>query len=806
MPNKTDPHTAAPAAPSPAITPTPLPDKPVRPLHLLHGPTLARVAGLPAARVEPLAATPVADALGALHDLASRLAALGAPVSDALHAVVPHLADAGTRRAVLAWRRAAHAGDPAEVPDRARDAAARVAGPEALALLDQWLRVAHEAREARARIAREAEAARLREAAALRALLDEPALADALAVVSPGFLRHVPPSDAPLGRKRTATAYRYAVRAALKPTPMSSLAEPARTLPHHPGAPGARVTLHPLLTRALLRAAAPHEGVRERLAWLPNRSLRSGTVSSPHLLTGDGYVWSFEEAADARERPDLTRPLPDPGTLSSVRLARLLESGLADLVDPCPQRELPDWLADALAGAPEPARSAAAPLARAARHLRALADADAAERTALLDALDAELDASLRALGVADRWPLPVVPTVYEDRTTAPVRPLEPVHRAALDRYAERTLARARLSPAYESLVAAFVERFGRGGVCDDVYGFCRDVASGAWPLDFRGAPDGPPVGAGRSSARPSLGLLCQATGPSDAPGADRPLVVVNGVGSGTGSLVARNHRDFDGFDGELRDWLRALYPEAGRLAAFVPAWDCHPLQEASTGVLPALGWPLGPRRPGPHLDVDELRLVHDPARNALELRDGDGVPVAAPYLGTVPQHLITGPPRVLTVLADPWTLPPLPAAGRLPGAGPRRTEDGTVTARASWRVVPGDVPRRRPDEPVAAFVEHVDRWRRALGLPAEVFVKADTHQVHGAGARLRKPQWLAFASPEGLAVLAGLAGAADGAPLLFAECLPARADLPEPRPGEAPRAVEHLLHYALTDTSRTHS
>ncbi|MBT2365430.1 hypothetical protein J7E88_08885 [Streptomyces sp. ISL-10] len=773
---------------------------------LLEGPAMSRVAGLPTDFVTTFAAPEVAEALERIAGARRALEALAPTMSDLLHAAVPHMSSAAARRKVLDWRRRAHAGEPTEV---AADLLAEVRSrldPAHTAVLDRWTHWSAALSALRSQLGDTAADADIREERTLRQLVAEPALANALAIVSPVFSHRTRrPSTKQLSRGARLTAYRYAVRAALKTSPLSSFTELAYDRAAAQAQP--RVSLHPLITRVLLREAASRPGIREELKWRVNRSLRTGPgwawLSEPQLHAGDGFGWSNEETVDARRRPDLTQAVRVPGELSRRRLARHLESGLIDIDDPCPQDELLDWLTTRLVSAPEPcARKAGDHLATAAAELATMARGDVQQRAGALAEVKGNLRSALHALGAAG-WPLTEVTTLYEDRAASvSAAPLDPRQRDALRRHARAACDSLQVSAPYRAMTEEFVSRFGPGGVCSDVFGFCRDLARTGWPHTLDGPPADRPARPGRSSCQPCVAVLCQGAGEDPA---GEPLVVVNHLSTGTGGLLARFHRLFSGADGladHIRAWLRTLYPDA-ELLEFVPARIANPLQADSSGLLPALHWPTAPRQFGPGVDIEELELFHDPTRHALELRRRSGSVVGPVYLGTVPQHLIGGPERALLVIADPWSAPPEFADAAVPLQQstakqgdhlPRRSIAGVVVRRESRTVAAAEVPRRTSGESLVDFLERMDRWRRAHGLPAEVYVRAETG-VPMREDRIRKPVWLAFASPTGMQALTHLAEKAGTRRLVFTECLPGRAGHGVDG-GVQPRAAEHVLHF----------
>ncbi|MFI0712204.1 hypothetical protein ACH4SK_16375 [Streptomyces inhibens] len=409
------------------------------------------------------------------------------------------------RRKVLAWRRAAHAERPAEVvPELLAEVRSHLTGSDttALGLWTEWAAVLS---AARARLRTVAAEVGSQEEQALRVLLNTPALANALAVVSPVFSRRV----RQLGPRRLShserlTAYRYAVRAALKTSPLSSLTELAPYRPEDRAR--VRTSLHPLILHTVLRSAAPRIGIREQLSWRANASWRTGAhgtwLSEPQLHAGNGFGWSNDEIIDVRRRSELAEAVREPGELAPQRLARHLDSGLVGIDDPCPQGELLDWLTAALATSADAcARRAGTHLATAGEALARMEKGDAHERTHALAKLNESLRLALRALGTADDWPLTAVTPVYEDRADAVSVPLPgPSHRSALRHYAAAACDALGLSPAYRAMAGEFVSRFGPGGVCPDVFAFCQDLARTGWPYTTEPAlPEAPPR-PGRSS------------------------------------------------------------------------------------------------------------------------------------------------------------------------------------------------------------------------------------------------------------------------------------------------------------------
>jgi hypothetical protein len=186
---------------------------------------------------------------------------------------------------------------------------------------------------------------------------------------------------------------------------------------------------------------------------------------------------------------------------------------------------------------------------------------------------------------------------------------------------------------------------------------------------------------------------------------------------------------------------------------------DCNTVQAECAGLLPPLLLP-GEVPAANGLTLDGTLLTHDPATDTLSLRRHDGTVLGLAYLGLIPQHLLQSYVRLLAVLADPWvnasphtdyTLTKFQELSPHLGDSVRelpRTEFGrVVTRRRSWIVPVGDLPVPRSGQSDAELLRELDRFRRAHGIGAEVFV----HQLRWRGLPTggsRKPMWVSLRSP----------------------------------------------------------
>ncbi|WP_409464357.1 lantibiotic dehydratase [Amycolatopsis sp. GA6-003] len=782
-----------------------------RPEAVLAPWTLARVAGLPAATCD-LVGPETPALLDRQEALTGVLAELGGPVADACYELVPSLDDAPPlRRLALAAKRAAFKGSA--LPKDVTELTARMPEP-AREAVDEYQRTAAELARVRDELASSVAADGERARAALVAPLGWDPFVRSVALAAPEWAEHG------LGKARSGrldarnlrTLYSYVTRTALKTSPYSRLTTVA--LPgvsttasrSYAGAAVAYTALHAVarehgLARLLRYRVAPRansaqgrfvaHGQAEGLGALPWMSL-----SIAHAAAAPAWLADADDERDY-ELPELLALLG--GRDPWARFLRALDSGWVHPVacwhgggDPL----------DGLLAAVEVAENRH-PMTREIRRVHrsaaALAGSPATERTAALAAVR-QAQASWRAMSGLRLWTSDLV---YEDAATGFAVP-DPFGADGTDGTPDLAAFAAELRPRmfrshlYDFLLTAFVSRFGRGGRCADLFGFLASLAvedraeqamAAAAAKDLTDGSGRAWLPVGSTSAPPTTGVLFQLADTERG-----RYLVVNQLCDGVGGMVSR----FTGVLGDrlaaaLREWYAALWPGVPR-HEYAPSRACTTAQHASAGLLPALAVPGDgmPGRPG-DLRLRDVALVHDADRDVLELLDPDGCPFGLVPAGLVPSRMSSGVQRLLTVLADPWVRPlgfgdsllpfDLPVREEVV-ARPRRTIGRVVVERASWLCPAGQFPRPEKGDRDADTVARADRWRRAHGIPAEVFCRP----VEDFRA---KPLWADLRSAVSLAVLGReLPGTGR---IRVVEALPGKAGHPLRSPSGDRLACEYL-------------
>ncbi|GAA1995534.1 hypothetical protein JL107_07725 [Nakamurella flavida] len=775
---------------------------------------VGRQGGVPVAALDVLAAPALVAAVGDVLDRTDRAALLGARVADDLHDLVPGLSPP-LRRTALTIRRSVHAGCcPPAVAAAARALAPALPAPSALRLLG-WVRLHDRLTDALA-TAGDALAGLDRGARAAITVLSEPDLLRGLAFASPAFATTLIDGrvDPRAGSRSTRTAVQYLTRAALKPSPFSSLGTLGLTgwstgqeVPigpdRHAGgeAPVAgRSSFRPLamaLHRACWGDPAAWLGSTPPSLLLPEVHRVDQVLVSllPTYQRAQGVWFRQDEpgavgvvpddpstastptrSAPTRSAPTSTAPAGTAPT-STARLAatdpaRAVRTGAAAVSTPW---SLPDPLH--LAGLPDSLAGTALPQG-VLKQVRAAADAEADLATATdarqvvraTDRLRAAAREVFAELGApAPDW-LEQAPLAHE---TVVRRPAPPTGGRTAVQRVERDLARSvQVAPAYRALVRSFVRRHGSGGRTS-LLDFCVrtlvEVEARSVPPDLRPQPVGDlPRGHG-SLARPASAVFFQ-TLPDDR-------VVLNAVapamlgswarwcgepalatplGLQVRALSAARHPAVEVFQfGAAADWTTVQRPVCADLPMVV--WGTERAAALSTGT------------PAP-VELSAFTLRHDPATDTLQI-DGVGGPAALVYTGAVPPYLLGGVPALLAMIADPWTVrldtgdphgTPTAAGVR---AVPRVERAGAVLRRAAWHLAASHWPTRTARRGVPGLLE-VERFFRRHDLPRECFVRR--------GGR-DKPRWVSLDHP--LTVLTQFAEPTPPGPWTITEALPGRAE-----------------------------
>ncbi|GII62080.1 hypothetical protein Skr01_21650 [Sphaerisporangium krabiense] len=796
---------------------------------VLSGPVMTRVGGVPVDALD-IVGEPTRRLLADVARTGRRLAELAGPLNDALYAVVPRLDDdVALRREVLAGRRALHRlRTPRWTPETIEKVVTLLDEP-AGDLLRTWVRLSQERTATLGELSVQVEHDREAALRILRAALDDPGVMASMAIAAPDWVRH---GKMEAATPRTVkTLYSYVSRAAVKTSPFSGLTTVGVAGARAEGRALSRtaVALAMLAAQRLARDPATAALLRYRGAPVRpgGRDAPGGLLLHGETVNAGGVVWRSDRVMEADHAAPWLAGLPGGDlTLATVldhlggadpfaRFRRLLDAGVLTIVQPWRQGEDPlAVLATLMDGVP--AGPIGADELRAAHTRGAQANrASAKERLAAL----ADLDRFARAWARPSHGRPAPSALLYEDREADGDLPDVTAHEPVaedLRALGERMRPAIFRSHVYDLLVDSFVAEFGAGGVCDDPLGFLlrlsieRDANP---PLDAAIAADltrrGDPgerawLPVGPTSAPPSAAVLFQlAADGHDSVARGNHRLVVNQFSAGGGGLFSRFTGLLgEGFRDRLREHVIATRPGVA-CREFVVWSDCNTAQAMCGGLLPPL---LLPGEPAAEhaITLDDTRLVHDAATDTLSLVDLAGEPIGLAYLGLVPQHTLQSYVRLLAVLADPWvngssdsdyTMTRMPElmAGCHPEqvvALPRVSEGRLVLRRASWLAPVASLPLPRAGESDADLVVRMDAFRRAHGMPEEVFV----HQVGGQGfysAAHRKPLWASWVSPTSGAVLAGWLDAAT-THVRITEALPDRRMQPQRDDQGRRRASEH--------------
>ncbi|WP_214326802.1 lantibiotic dehydratase family protein [Nonomuraea sediminis] len=736
----------------------------------LSGPVMARVAGLPA-DVLDLAAAPTAGLLAELARITDELDELAPRLIEALFALVPRLDDdVPLRRQVLAGKRAANRlatlpwDDDVERRVRARlDPAARVSA-------DTWIRLSRSRDDLADKLAAQLAADRAQALSTLRAALDRPEFARSLALAAPDWIRYGK-RDTPRHRQ---TLYSYVSRAAVKTSPLSGLTTVG--LAGTTGRGQARSRAATTLAHQALWHVAHQEESAGLLRYRP-ATLKGEYALHSEVVEAEGIIWRQDRVVEAdHARPWLDRLDGDTLTLAEItravggerpftRFLRLMDSGLLHPVPPWKRDEDPfQALARVLGDAPE---------------ARAVAEIGELGGGAWRGDVPERLAAGAEVGELSKAWTGRPKGLIYEDRETDLALP-DPCALPAVQEDLAGLTARIRpwvfRSHVYDLLVERFVAEFGRGGACRDPLDFLmRLVVDGdanpplerAAALDMKARPrpgERAWLPVGPTSAPPGTALLFQIEAASQAEvEAGRYRLVVNNFGYGGGGLFSRFGTLLgEGVRGPLAEHVAACWP-GGHRRELVAWTECNTVQSECTGLLPPLVLPGEVGGPG-GITLEGTTLAHDQETDTLSLFDMGGEPIGLAYLGLIPNHILQSYVRLLAVLADPWiNAAPhsdytMGRAGELQAACgadvvalPRVAQGRVVVRRASWVAPIGALPEPGDDD--AALAMRADRFRRAHGLPEEVFV----HQLGGASMGMageRKPLWVSLASPLSIGML----------------------------------------------------
>ncbi|CAN99242.1 hypothetical protein predicted by Glimmer/Critica [Sorangium cellulosum So ce56] len=396
-----------------------------------------------------------------------------------------------------------------------------------------------------------------------------------------------------------------------------------------------------------------------------------------------------------------------------------------------------------------------------------------------------------------------------------------PVPRGALAEALEPVVRFVRASAcgaAHRRLCAAFIERFGRDGVCDDVGGFVTEILEDPRRVALiRGASEpirwidaelgrvaaaatGDAVrldpglfeGLAAPDAPSSMALFLQIAPPCPRDGG-APRVVLNGAQAGRAKYLSRYLADVEGRAPEALEAIRRrLAREDGPLPVELSPtlglnFQVHPRLTAW-----ALEVPWEPSAPGDKvLPLRDLSLRFDAAAIELRLRSRRlGREIEPIHLGFLRDAALPDPHFLLRALsprlrddtvaerADLYNVLDrldLARGAALAPRRPRLTVGRVVVERARWAIPVSAIPRKEPKQPYASYFRAIARLRRELDLPSRGFARYVGREVAGFGFT-ETNMYVDWESPFtliGLARLLGGPGGGTSGYLVFTELLP---------------------------------
>lgn len=390
--------------------------------------------------------------------------------------------------------------------------------------------------------------------------------------------------------------------------------------------------------------------------------------------------------------------------------------------------------------------------------------------------------------GVAPSW-MSTAPLVHEICPTQPelVPPIsEKALCASMNDVANIIRPTVMRSAFYDSLLSAFTKfsgATGRIGLVDFVTSCISSpsvipITTRAIERDFTRVEHTRLHGVDEEICFDGIGTLAPATftaflQPLGGETEEWSMAVLNRVNQGPGGLLVR-WGSIPGCNDQLADnytsWLKDLHP--GSLVAAVTTGDSWAgVQRIPNGVVPRLLWPTSAcilERDQDDILATDLDVIFDAATGTLQVvLRRTGQPVALPYLGVIPQHLLRGSGKILQVLTDPWIYDfrvGLEAANTLSKATrsiefrPRKVSGSIVVRRSSWRVATETMPlvNDAKNPGFGRLLIYFERWRARNNIARRVYVKAGDSS--NATLRRSKPQFVDFADPFTLDLLLKLA------------------------------------------------
>ncbi|MEJ5065995.1 lantibiotic dehydratase [Erwinia sp. MYb375] len=787
---------------------------------------LLRIAGLPTHYVSKLP-----DGLLAVirqqQQLESGWHQLRQTLIESLHAHVAQPAADSVRNELIRYRRHLYNGRPFLLSEEVSAWLAHY-DDSTLAQLAEWQRLSEERRQLKATFSQCWQQVSDRTREVLSRAADEPVMRRALSLASPRLLTDLAQNwqawPAKRRRRVERTLFAYMTRAAGKVSPFSTFAS-FILLPLANGAASAslqtanwQVTTTTHLNRSIalaLREAlyAQHLLAERDLPLSLNPSLQRISASQ---LRGDFYRYEKRRGLLWNEEQQFALSL-DPQEVDAILTARsaqrwsewwqhFVAAGIAPQSAERLLRKLvrkdvlrPQLQWSAHHPAPIAAVLASLPAELTSESLRRLGElplqlreAKNPERVALLAQAQQTLSESWQRL-TSHQMP-EIRNLVYEDAWSEGIDMTLPDTFVSdvLARVARVVAKRASLSLEYLWLRQAFLQRYGEGGVCEDIGLFLQEIWQGfilfsqqllAQPaaavarLDYRGIDPAAlrlPVTLFLQMEASEVGQLHQRHG----------KVVINNAYSRIGWQLARTTlTDDGGADARCRQlklWLQQFAAPALPLT-FSISGESSNLQAQARLAHHHLCLDE-PQQVAGDLVLAQLRLCHDAASGLLHFMDRQGQALQPCYLGAATPMIAWGTKYLLTVLAEPVQIG-RPAYSQMMADehdddfrhAPRLEEDNCVLIRETWWLRTSRIFQEFTGQPVADQPARLLELLLKQGIPPDSYVNGQYNDSLSWQAfnneKIRKPMWCRLGNPHCIDQLLLLARKVDW--LVFREALP---------------------------------
>ncbi|WDU79255.1 MULTISPECIES: lantibiotic dehydratase [Lysinibacillus] len=419
-------------------------------------------------------------------------------------------------------------------------------------------------------------------------------------------------------------------------------------------------------------------------------------------------------------------------------------------------------------------------------NIQKLGRAKATERFTLLKAISEEAKSIFQALNISiPKW-FDKGGFVYEDVSFHKRIPhINPAVQLELEKYGETFTEKMIHSHYYDVVKSHFIERFGIGGTCEDVFEFLCSIMNRSDVLTFMSeagelnkqsimnkSRNGKRHKLSSSSVPPATVFNYQIAAKNQVE-LDKGnfKIIVNHSSSGLGNIFYRflplfNHEG-EALSDHLLSWISGLVPDAEPVLITYGA-DWNNIQIVEQNSERCLIWPSDTMNQVDRqrsLLLEDITIQHHAIDDTLVILGPEGKPLAPIYTGTIPNFLLPPLLKLFLILSNPWingnqtdwSFSEFGPQYQLPKEieyYPRIEEGRMVMRRARWRIPLHMFPFKQHHESDFTYFLRVNGWRRENHLPEEAFFCVETNSSKDLDPKKRKPIYVHFGSPHTLEVI----------------------------------------------------